>query len=99
MLRALSLGHPLIEGSAGTLAEAALFLAIVGLAWPICGGHQCWKTVVSSRWDSEEIPEAFARTGASGEGVSGGKWVQTKLEFHKCIQLPSSLYKVCVPLL
>ena len=99
MLRALCLGRHLIEGSTGTLVEAALFLAIVGLAWPTRGGHQCWKMVLSSRWDQKEIAEAFVWTGASGEGVLGGKWVQTKLGFHKCIQLPPPLYRVCVPLL
>jgi len=53
VLQALRLGHPLVEGSAGTLTEAALFLAIEGLAWRTRGGRQCWKAVVSSRWDKE----------------------------------------------
>ena len=77
MLQALRLGRPLVEGFAGILAEAALFLAIVGLAWQPHSGRQCWKT------------------GAPGEGVSGGKWVL----FYKCIQLPPPLYRVYVLLL
>ena len=41
---ALHLGLPLVVGSEGALAEAALFLAIVSFAWPTRGGRQCWKT-------------------------------------------------------
>ena len=44
MLQALRLGLPLLVGSEGALAEAALFLAIVGFAWPTRGGFQYWKT-------------------------------------------------------
>ena len=44
MLRALRLDLPLVVGSADALAEAALFLAIVGFAWPTHGGCQCWET-------------------------------------------------------
>ena len=49
MLRVLRLVLPLGVGSAGALAKAALFLAIVGFAWPTRGGRQCWKVVLSSR--------------------------------------------------
>ena len=41
MLRVLRLSLPLGVGSAGALAEAALFLAIVGFAWPTRDGRQC----------------------------------------------------------
>jgi len=51
VLQELRLGRPLVEGSAATLAEPALFIVIVGLARPIGSGRQCWKTMVSSRWD------------------------------------------------
>ena len=40
----LRLGLPLGVGSAGALVEAILFLTILGFAWPIRGGRQCWKT-------------------------------------------------------
>ena len=43
--------------------------------------------------------EGDSRSLRLGEGVSGGKWVQTKLGFHKCIQLPPPLYRVFLPLL
>jgi len=43
VLRALHLGLSLGAGSAGALAEVALFLAIVGFAWPTRGEHQGWK--------------------------------------------------------
>ena len=44
MLRVLRLGLLHGVGSTGALAEAALFLAIVGFAWPTRGGRQYWKT-------------------------------------------------------
>jgi hypothetical protein len=28
----------------GVLAEAVLFLAILGFAWQTCGGRQCWNS-------------------------------------------------------
>ena len=57
----------------------------------------CQKMVVSKRWDQMETAKAFARTGASNEGMSGGKWVQTKLGFHKCIQLPPPCTEFVLP--
>ena len=70
MLRALRLGRLLVKGSVGVLAKAALFLAIVGFAWPTCGGRQCWKM----GFPAGGSRRAIARLGALGEGVESGNW-------------------------
>jgi hypothetical protein len=44
MRRVVHLGPPLVDVSTDALAEAALVCAIVGFAWPICSGRQCWET-------------------------------------------------------
>jgi hypothetical protein len=36
-------GSSLLESSGGALTEVALFLAIVGFAWPTRSGRQCWE--------------------------------------------------------
>ena len=62
MLRALCLGHPLIEGSMGILTEATLFLAIVGHAWPTRGGRQCrkvWFLAIETKKDNEGLHVAL----------------------------------------
>jgi hypothetical protein len=50
VLRVLRLGLPLVDVSAGALAEAALFLAIVGLA------YTQWESMLGNcflaRWES-----------------------------------------------
>lgn len=44
MLWALCLSLPLATSSEVSLAETALFIAIVGFAWPTRVGRQCRKT-------------------------------------------------------
>ena len=66
MLWALRLGHLLVKGSVGVLAKAALFLAIVGFAWPTRGVGQCWKTRGFQQVGL--VDKAFAQSGALGEG-------------------------------
>ena len=70
MLRVLRLGLPLGAGSVGALAEAALFLAIVGFAWPTRGGRQCWKV----GFPAGGTRKAFAQSSALGEDVEAGWW-------------------------
>ena len=72
MLWALRLGRPLVEGSAGTLMEAALFLVIEGLAWPTRGGRQCRKTGVSNRWDNEKLADGLRPVECLGR--RGARW-------------------------
>ena len=78
MLRVLRLGLPLVAGSTGIFAEAALFLAIVGFAWPTRGGRQCWETA------SQRGKVGWSLR--SGEGVLSKKLTSgttRQLGFHK----------------
>jgi len=62
VLRALHLGRPLVEGSMEILAEAALFLAIMGLAWATRSGRQCWKVrfpAIETKKDNEGLRPAL----------------------------------------
>jgi hypothetical protein len=83
----------------GVLVEAALFLAIVGFAWPTRGGRQCWKT----GFPAGGTQSTFAQPNAQGEGMKSGKWGQAQLGFHKCTHQPTiqasalSFYRVSFP--
>ena len=59
----------------------------------------CSETVVRSGvfiggkpgFPAGETRRAFAQPGALCEGMEDGRWVQTQLEFYKCINQPFSL--------
>ena len=79
-------GLPLLVDFEGALVKTALFLAIVGFAWPTRGGRQCWKM----GFPADGTRCAFAQSDSLGEGMKSGKWDQAQLRFHECIPQPNA---------
>jgi hypothetical protein len=79
----LRLGCPLAEGSVGTLAEASLFLAIMGIAWATHGGHQCWRSGSPIGKGGVTREEGLRLIDASGEVMLFGHMGTMQLGFHK----------------